>query len=153
MQMQLPLFPSETILINTCLGVIKKEEMVYYLHNGSPIFCHLATDISNYRYITGQLIVNGLCKPSELSKALGIAVVNFQRYAKSVREKGATWFFARKENRGKCYKLDEKSMEAAQASISSGKSIQSISKALSVTEGALRYHIRTGKLKKRRLQV
>lgn len=153
MQIQLPLFPSQTVLINSCLGVFKKDDTVYYLHNGSPIFCHLVSDITNYRYITGNLVVMGLCKPSELSKALGVPVINFQRYAKSIREKGATWFFARKENRGKCYKLDEKSIVAAQESINLGFSIQSTAKGLGVTEGALRYHIKTGKLKKSQVQT
>jgi len=41
MQKQLPIFPSGTKMINASLGVYIKEDLVYYLHNGSPIFSGL----------------------------------------------------------------------------------------------------------------
>ena len=37
MQMQLPIFPGTTKLVNACVGSKKADDFVYYLHNGSPI--------------------------------------------------------------------------------------------------------------------
>jgi hypothetical protein len=148
MQMQLPLFPSETKLITPCLGVFEKSGMVYYLHNGSPIYCHSVGDMNNYRYITAMLVVNGLCKPIDLSKTLGVGAINFQRYAKNFREKGVNWFINREEHRGQCYKLNEASLSTAQSMLDENHTILSIAKHLGVTEGALRHHQKTGKLKK-----
>ncbi|MCF6356711.1 MAG: hypothetical protein L3J54_02795 [Draconibacterium sp.] len=78
MQMQLPIFPANTKLINTSVGVFEKDDFVYYLHNGSPIHCHSKNDLNSYRYITADLVVAGLCKPSEIAKALGVGNRNIQ---------------------------------------------------------------------------
>lgn len=110
MQMQLPIFPSGTKLINSSVGVFEKDNFLYYLHNGSPIHCHKKSDLNSYRCITANLIVTGLCRPSEIAKTLEVSSRNIQRYAKSLREKGPDWFFNRKENRGKCYELNEDSL-------------------------------------------
>ena len=62
MQMQIPIFPENTKLINPTLGVCQMDVMVYYLHNGSPIFCHYVKDMKSYRYIPGNLVEIKLCK-------------------------------------------------------------------------------------------
>lgn len=149
MQMQLPIFPSGTKLINSTVGVFEKDNFVYYLHNGSPVHCHEKNDLNSYRYITANLIEMGLCRPSEIAKTLGVSNRNIQRYAKSLREKGPSWFFNRKENRGQCYKLNEESLKEAQELINNFYTIKDTAQILGVTEGALRYHINKGNLKKK----
>lgn len=149
MQMQLPIFPSTTKLINSSVGFFEKDDIVYYLHNGSPIYCHSIQDINSYRYITANLIVAGLCTPSELSKALGVSGRNMQRYAKTLREKGTNWFFGREEKRGDAHKLTTEMLQKAQNLINEFYSVVEIAKVLGVTEGALRYHIKKGNIKKK----
>lgn len=149
MQMQLPLFPSNTKLINSTLGVVlKDDDMVYYLHNGSPIFCHEEADLKSYRYILGNLVEMNLCNCGQLSKALGIPIRTVQRYAKTFREKGSDWYFHREEKRGSCHKINEQAMDEAQQMLDEFISVAQIARKLGVTEGAIRYHQRTGKLKK-----
>lgn len=147
--MQIPIFPSSTRLINDCVGVFEKDEFVYYLHNGSPIFCHNKSDLNNYRFITGNLVNTGLCTPIEISRALGVSNRNIQRYAKSLREKGSDWFFNRPDNRGSSHKVTEAVISHAQKMIDDYYSVSDVAKLLGVTEGALRYHIRKGTIKKK----
>jgi hypothetical protein len=40
MQIQLPIFPTDTKLINQSVGFREQDGIVYYLHNGNPIYCH-----------------------------------------------------------------------------------------------------------------
>ena len=68
--MRLPIFPSETKLINNYVGVHEQDGTVYYSQNGVPIHCHLKQDMNSYRYITAMLVVNKLCKASEIADAL-----------------------------------------------------------------------------------
>lgn len=147
--MQLPVFPKETRLINATVGVFEKDNYVYYLHNGSPVFCHQKEDLNNYRYVVANLVETGLCKCSEIAQALGVSNRNIQRYHKSLREKGSEWFFARQEHRGSCYKLNEELMAKAQELIDAFYSVADVARLLGVTEGALRYHIRKGTIKKK----
>lgn len=148
MQYQLPLFPETIRLINSCLGFYKKGGIVYYLHNGSPIFCHLAEDKNSYMYITANLVVTGLCKCSEMSKALGVRVRNIERYAEKLRENGIDYFFNREDKRGQCHKMTSKKTEEVQILLNQGYSQQSSAKQAGLSEGAVRYHLRKGTLKK-----
>ena len=149
MQMQLPIFPASTKLINSYVGFFEKDDFVYYLHNGSPIFCHEKNDLNSYRYITANLVFTKLCTPGEIAHALGVSNRNIQRYAKALREKGTDWFFKREEKRGDAHKLTTEKLHEAQILINKFYSLVYISKQLGVTEGALRYHIKMGNLKKK----
>ncbi len=149
MQMQLPIFPSSTKLINSSVGIFEKEDIVYYLHNGSPIHCHDRNDLNSYRYITAELVVSGLCRPIEIAKTLGVSNRNIQRYAKALREKGANWFFNREENRGRAHKVTDEVLTDAQQMINDFYSVADVARLLKVTEGALRYHIKKGNIKKK----
>jgi biotin operon repressor len=153
MQMQLPIFPTTTQLINATVGVFLQDDFVYYLHNGSPIHCHSKEDINSYRYITANLVNTGLCSPCEIARTLGVNARNIQRYSKALREKGADWFFNRKEERGQCYKMTEDLLEDAQALIDKFYTISDVGRLLGVSEGAIRYHIRKGTLKKRHQSI
>lgn len=149
MQMQLPIFPTSTKLINATLGFYKAEDFVYYLHNGSPIYCHAEDDLNSYRYITANLVVSSLCSCSDLADALGVSRRNIERYVKSLREKGAEWFFNRQEKRGQCYKLTDEAKKEAERLIGEFYSVKDVARMLGVTEGALRYHIKKGNIKKK----
>lgn len=149
MQMQLPIFPTSTRLINSCVGVFEKDDFVYYLHNGSPIFCHDKTDLNNYRYITANLVTTGLCTPIEIANTLGVSNRNIQRYAKALREKGSDWFFNRPDNRGSCHKATKELLDQAQKMINDFYSVKDVARMLGVSEGTLRYHIKKGTLKKK----
>ncbi len=147
--MQLPIFPATTRLINSYVGFFEKDDFVYYLHNGSPIYCHDKNDLNSYRYITANLIVTKLCTPSELSKALGVNPKNFQRYSKTLREKGSGWFFQKEEKRGDAHKLTTEVLKEVQKLIDNFYSVVDVARIVGVTEGAIRYHIKKGTIKKK----
>ena len=148
MQLQLPFFPEHTKYINSTLGLFEKEGYVYYLHNGSPIYCHEKGDRNSYRFIVGNLIHNKLCTISEFHESLGEARKNIERYAKTFRERGAEYFFSRKETRGQCHKLTADLMAGIQDQLDAGLSHYRIAKDFGISEAAIRYHLKNGNLKK-----
>lgn len=150
MQMQFPFFPEHTKLINATLGLKKEDNIVYYLHNGSPIFCHEENDTKSYRYILGNMVVMGLCSCSELSKTLKIPYRSVQRYAKTYRDKGSDWYFHHEEKRGNNHKLRDDVMEKAQQMLDENTPVNRIAREIGVTEGAIRHHVRSGRLKKKK---
>ena len=147
--MQLPIFPQTTKLINSNVGFFERGDFVYYLHNGSPIYCHEKNDLNSYRFIIANLVVTGLCSPIDLARALGVSNRNMQRYAKTLREKGTDWFFNKEEKRGDAHKLTDDMLTEAQKLISKFYSVVDVARLLGVTEGALRYHIKKGTIKKK----
>ena len=146
MQLQLPFFPEHTRYINSTLGLFEKEGYVYYLHNGSPIYCHLKEDRNSYRFIVGNLICNKLCTISEFHESIGEARKNIERYAKTFREKGTEHFFARKETRGQCYKMTDALMEEIQSRLDAGSTQYRAAKECGISEACIRYHVNKGNL-------
>ncbi len=146
--MQLPIFPESTKLINSSVGFFKKEDFIYYLHNGSPIFCHHIDSKNNYRYILANLVESKLCHASEISKALGISQRNVERYAQKLRQQGIESFFNQTDHRGECYKMTDPLLIQAQQLLDDGKSQLKAAKTLGVSESCIRYHLKSGNLKK-----
>lgn len=147
--MQLPLFPASTKLITPTLGFYEDGEVVYYLHNGSPVFCHNKEDVSSYRFICGNLVVNELCTAAELARALGVNPRNTERYASKIRENGTGHYFHKKDKRGECHKMTPEVLSQAQQLLQSGKSQLKTAKTLGVSESCIRDHIKKGNLKKK----
>jgi transposase len=148
MQMQMPIFPETTKLINSSVGVFSKDGFIYYLHNGSPIFCHNKDKLSDYRYILGNLVVSKLCTPVEISKTLGVHKKSVERYAKKLKTIGIENFFHQKDHRGECYKMTESVLAQAQEYLNTGYSQLRTAKMIGVSESCIRYHIKSGVLKK-----
>lgn len=148
MQMQLPLFPVDTKLINSTLGVRQEAGMVYYLHNGSPIFCHSKSDINHYRYVCGNLVSNGLCKASELSDTLGVHHRSIERYAKKHRDSGGNAFLVKKDRRGQCFKMTPEKLAETQELLDQGLNKEAIARQLNISSSSIRNHLKKGTLKK-----
>jgi transposase len=106
------------------------------------------SDKNGYRFILGNLVVQGLCSITELSEALGEHRKNVERYAKTFRDKGASYFFSRKETRGQCYKVTEEKLGFIQEKLDLGYSQNRISKMYDISPSAIRYHIKKGNIKK-----
>lgn len=149
MQMQMPIFPETTKLMNSSVGYFKKNDFIYYLHNGSPIFCHHVDNVNNYRYILANLVVSKLCYPSEISKAIGVSQRNVDRYAQKLRKYGMESFFNQEDHRGECYKMTESIRIQAQQLLDEGKSQLKTAKTIGVSESCIRYHLNDGTLKKK----
>lgn len=149
MQTQLPFFPSDTKLINECLGFREQDGTVFYLHNGNPIYCHGKQDRNGYKFILANLVVNGLCRICELCDALGEGRKNIERYVKAYREQGMEHFFERKERRGQCYKMTSNLLMSIQNDLDVGLSIYRIAKRHDISESAISYHLNKGTLKKK----
>jgi len=151
MQLLLPIFPHDVKLINPCLGVFEKEGIIFYLHNGVPIFSHKSEDLKSFRYITSNLIIQGVCHKIEIQKCFGVSYDSVKRSEKKLREKGERAFFTEENRRGSCYKLLPTTLLRMQAYLDAGKNNSEIARLESVSEGAVRYAIKTGKLKKKEL--
>ena len=86
LQILLPLFHAEASLINHLIAVQKGGETVYYFNGSVPIFMHGENDIDSFRFITSQLIANGVCKQKDIVKCFGVSLVSVKRWVKRNKE-------------------------------------------------------------------
>jgi biotin operon repressor len=149
MQQILPIFPDETRMVNYQVGFKQMDDFVHYFVNGMPVYCHEKDDKNGYRFVLATLVNHNFCSIKELSDALGVPRKNIERYAKALRENGMAHFFNRKETRGQCHKFTPEKMKDAQELLDDGYSQQGTAKTIGVSESAIRYHIKSGGLKKK----
>jgi hypothetical protein len=149
MQLKLPIFPVGTQMITECLGIGKRDGVVTYLHCGAPTFTHIEDDYRSFRYITSKFIVQGLCRKIDSCHCFHVFYVSVKRYKKRLEECGDQSFFDKgKYNGGSRYKLLPAVVERMQAYLDAGMSTCEIARLEKVTEGSVRYSIKTG-IKKR----
>ena len=86
LQILLPLFSAEATLINNLVGVQMKEGTVYYFNGSMPIFKHIQSDLDSFRYITSQLIINGVCTQKEIVNCFGVSDISVKRWVKRHKE-------------------------------------------------------------------
>jgi DNA-binding CsgD family transcriptional regulator len=151
MQMLLPIFPHDIKLITETVGVFTRDGIVNYCHCGVPIFSHTTEDLKSFRYITSKLIIQGICRKIEISRCFGVSYDSVNRHVKKLREQGDTGFFANDNRRGHCYKLLPEVVDRMQGYLEDGKNNSEIARVEGVSEGAVRYAIKKGILKKNEL--
>lgn len=145
----MPFFPEHTKMITPTLGVQKKDGEVYYLHSGIPIASHQEEDLIKFRYITSNLIRQGLCKNKDIVDCFHVSGDSVRRWKKKLMEEGETAFFKEENRQGHCYKLMPEVLTRIQEKLDEGSSVNSIAKAEGLSEGSLRYAISKGRLKKK----
>jgi hypothetical protein len=146
----LPVYPVGTEMISSNLGVGRKDGLVIYFHGGMPIYSHLESDYRSFRFITSKFILQGLCRKVDISDCFHVTYDSVKRYVRRLEECGDSGFFTNdKRNGGSRYKLLPEVIDRMQRYLDDGKSNSEIARLEHVTEGAVRYSIRTGVLKKR----
>ena len=152
-QLQLPIFPKGTTLINANVGFVREGNTITYVHGGLPVFRHDIDDHRAFRMITSQLYVNGSAKQSEICRAFGVTPISVKRGVKTYREKGIGGFFEEPKRRGPAV-LTPPVLKQVQTLLDEGLEIAIIAKRLNLIADTLRKALRAGKLhmpeKKRR---
>ena len=92
-QAKLPFYPEDITLINSNVGFLKQQGIVYYYNGSMPIFQHPEDDIRSFRLFTSQLVVNGNAKQVEIVNAFGVSEISVKRWVKRYREEGSQGFF------------------------------------------------------------
>lgn len=151
MQLFLPLFPRETKMISSCLGVYEKDDIVQYIANGLPIYSHSSEDLQSFRFITSNFINQGLCQATEVARCFGVSIDTVTRYLSKLRTQGEVAFFSQEKRKGYCHKIRGKVLTGIQKKLDQGQSVNSIGKAEGLSEGSIRYAIKQGYLKKKDL--
>jgi len=147
-QLLLPIFPGDTRMINMTLGVREHKGTVFYLHSGVPIFSHSSDDLTMFRFITSNLILQGRCTNKEITDTFHVSKDSVRRWKNKLLEEGDRAFFKKEARHGRSYKLLPNVLDRIQMKLDQGQSSYSIAKEEGISEGSIRYAINLGRLKK-----
>lgn len=146
-QLQLPIFPEGTTLINQNIGFVRQDNTITYIYGSLPVFMHDIDDMQSFRMITSQLYVNGSASQAEICRAFGVSKISVKRGVKLYREKGLAGFFAEPNRRGPAV-LTPQVLEKVQELFDEGRSIPEIARELDLKADTLRKAVQAGKLHK-----
>jgi len=147
-QLLLPIFPSGTRMINMTLGVREHDGTVYYLHSGVPIFSHSSDDLTRFRFITSNLILQGRCTNQEIADTFHVSTDSVRRWKNKLSGEGDVVFFKEESRHGRSHKLLPVVLARIQGKLDQGQSSYFIAKGEGISEGSIRYAISHGRLKK-----
>jgi len=147
-QLLLPLFPQDTEMITPVLGVREQDRTVYYLLSGLPIYSHEKGAMNNFRFITSNLLLQGLCKNVDIVRVFHVSTDSVRRWKRRLEKEGEEAFFKEENRHGRSHKLVPEVLERIQHKLDKGQSVNSIAKQEHLSEGSIRYSIQQGRLKK-----
>jgi len=139
-------------MITMTLGVREQNGTVYYLLSGMPVFSHEANDLTKFRYITSNFIIQGLCKIQDIVDTFHVSTDSVSRWRKKLSEEGEKAFFQQDSRHGRSHKLLPDVLDRIQRKLDEGRSAYSIAKEEGISEGSIRYAFSLGRLKKSSLQ-
>jgi hypothetical protein len=144
-QIQLPIYPSGSIDINTQLGCRVEGDQVSYYNGFLPVFMHAKDDLASFRMFSSQLIVQGSATQGQIAKAFGVPLVSIKRSTKLFRAQGAKGFFVPKPRR-EGSKLTEEKLEQARLLLLQGQPLGVVGQQTGILVDTLRKAIAAGRL-------
>ena len=146
MQALLPLIPNGASSINDRISVIRDDGEWTYFCGVEPIFRHPEEDRRSFRMFTAQLVCQGVCKPSDITRTFGVSSNSVKRGVKKYREDGIGGFYQPRKGRGPTVLTDEV-IAQAQELLSRGCSRGDVADQLGVRYDTLRKAINQGRLR------
>jgi len=87
------------------LSVYQKDYPIQYIANGLPVYSHGVADLQSFRFITSNLIKEGLRKRKDVAGCFCIPIDLVKRSVKKLSEMGEVAFFFEENRQGHCYKI------------------------------------------------
>ncbi len=98
-QLLLPLVPDGAAPPNQFFSVIRQDGQWTYLLGIRPVFQHAEEDQRSFRMFTAQLICQGSCRPSDITRTFGVSAISVKRSVKKFRDEGFAGFFQPRRGR------------------------------------------------------
>lgn len=146
-QVQLPLFPSGTTVINEALAYERREDQVVYFNGHLPVFTHRTEDLASFRLFTTQLIVNGTATQGQIVRAFGVPMTTVKRACRRYRDRGAAAFF-KPPARRQGSRLTPERLAEAQRLLDQGQRVPQISAVLGILPSTLHKALDDGRLQR-----
>jgi transposase len=128
MELLLPIFPRDTILITPTIGVFERDGTIIYLQNGLPIYSHPKESLDHFRFFTAKLVTMGRCRQVDIVRAFNVSKDSVARSVKLYRTKGESGFFGPDKRIGKAHKMLPERRVRIQKMLDKGLSVNSIAK-------------------------
>jgi len=144
----LPVYPKDTKMINSDIGIKNIGEKILYFNGGMPIYQHHVNDYKSFRYITSQMIDLKTVRHVEIISSFKVSKESVNRWLRIYRQEGAIGFFREKKVTKKGTTLTDDMLLKAQALLNFGKTPKEIGEELDIKPDTIRKAINSHRLTK-----
>ena len=147
MQIQFSLPPREAQNISSSLAIYRENGQIFFYNGSSPIYFCAENDKEGIRIASALFSSLELASINELSGALNIHRTTIFRNRIKLEEHGiASLLDLRKADERNPYKVTGEKKDNIQELLHAGSSIRQAARETGITEGAIRYGIRKGRI-------
>ena len=146
MQTFFPVYPSDTKMINSKIGIKILQDKALYFNGDGPIYQHDKEDYQSFRYITSQMIELNTVRQTEVISFFKVSKESVIRWSKIYRQKGAKGFFGTKKFEKRGNVLTKELLPEIQGFLNQGKTLKEIGEDLSIKPDTIQKGIQTGRL-------
>ena len=146
LQQTLPVLPRGTQVLNSRLAIAVEDGRLIAYNGVDAIYSCAADDRQGIRLAAGMLSSLGLAPDTALARALGVNRETVRRNRYLVERDGPAAVCRRRHGPREPYKLTDDRRLRAQSCLDQGWSVCRAAKEVGMSEGALRYQIRHGRL-------
>jgi len=144
----LPIYPEDTKMINTDIGIKKIEDKILYFNGCMPMYQHHIDDYKSFRYITSQMIDLKTVRHVEIISAFKVSKESVNRWLRIYRQEGASGFFRYKKVTKQGTVLTAEVLPKAQELLNLGKSPKEIGEDLAIKPDTIQKAISAHRLTK-----
>lgn len=144
----LPVFPKDTRMINTDIGIKHIGEKILYFNGGMPMYQHHKNDYKSFRYITSQMIDLKTVRHIEIISTFKVSKESVNRWLRIYRQEGACGFFQKKKVVKQGTVLTDDVLPKAQGLLNLGKTTKEIGEELDIKRDTIQKAISFHRLTK-----
>lgn len=119
-----PVFPEDTKMINSDIGIKNIGGKILYFNGGMLIHQHLKDDYKSFRFITSQMIDLETVRHVEIISAFKVSKESVNRWLRIYRQEGASGFFQKKRVVKRGTVLTDEVLPQAQGLLNLGKRLK-----------------------------
>ena len=141
-----PVFPEDTKMINSDIGLKKIGEKILYFNGGMPMYQHHKDDYQSFRYITSQMIDLKTVRHVEIVSTFQVSKESVNRWLRIYRQEGASGFFQKKKVVKQGSVLTDDVLPKAQGLLNLGKTSKETGEELNIKPDTIQKAISSNRL-------
>jgi len=143
-----PVFPPDTKMINSDIGIKTVGEMILYFNGGMPVYQHRTDDYKSFRYITSMMIDLKNVSHEDIISTFKVSKESVNRWLRIYREEGGSGFFQEKKSTKRGTKLTDEVLLKVQELLNLGKTPKAIGEELDIKRDTIQKAISAHRLTK-----
>jgi hypothetical protein len=143
-----PVFPKDSKMINSDIGLKTVGEMIIYYNGGMPVYQHRIDDYKGFRYFTSMMIDLKNVSHEDIISTFKVSKESVNRWLRTYRTEGGNGFFQEKKSTKRGTKLTDEVLVKVQGLLNLGKTPKEIGAELDIKRDTIQKAISAHRLTK-----